>query len=231
MQGLDILLFDGLLRNKGNMRLTRCSADRFSVVAVVLLPTYERLHILRADQLHFVSERFEYARPVECSRAGFEDDRAPINLREDLDELIAHYSALQHDVAAAVHAVELVFIYETWTTTNMARKCGRARKGERLRADVPHGHWKTTTFVAGLRRSGMVAPMVLDGPINRNGSRSMSNTFLSRHSSRATSLSWTISAATRGPPCAMPSRRQARSCFTCRHTAPTSIRSKKPFRS
>ena len=110
MQGLDILLFDGLLRNKGNMRLTGCGADRFSVVAVILLPTHERLHILRADQLHFVSERFEFACPVECSRAGFEDDRAPINLREDLDELIAHHSALQHDVAAAVYAVELEYV-------------------------------------------------------------------------------------------------------------------------
>ena len=48
----------------------------------------------------------------------------------------------------------------------MARKCGRAQKGERLRASVSHGHWKTTTFVAGLRMTGMVAPMVLDGPIN-----------------------------------------------------------------
>lgn len=48
----------------------------------------------------------------------------------------------------------------------MARTYGRARRGERLRAAIPHGHWKTTTFVAGLRSSGMVAPMVLDGPIN-----------------------------------------------------------------
>jgi transposase len=60
----------------------------------------------------------------------------------------------------------LVFIDETWTTTNMARKCGRALRGERLRAGVPHGHWKTTTFVAGLRLTGLTAPMVLDGPIN-----------------------------------------------------------------
>jgi len=48
----------------------------------------------------------------------------------------------------------------------MARRYGRAPKGKRLRASIPHGHWKTTTFVAGLRLSGMVAPMVLDGPIN-----------------------------------------------------------------
>jgi transposase len=48
----------------------------------------------------------------------------------------------------------------------MARTHGRAPRGERLRAPVPHGHWKTTTFVAGLRTTGMTAPMVLDGPIN-----------------------------------------------------------------
>jgi transposase len=62
----------------------------------------------------------------------------------------------------------LVFIDETWASTNMARTRGRAPRGERLRAAIPHGHWKTTTFVAGLRNSGMVAPMVLDGPINGN---------------------------------------------------------------
>ncbi len=62
----------------------------------------------------------------------------------------------------------LVFIDETWASTNMARRHGRCRRGERLRSGVPHGHWKTTTLVAGLRRTGMVARMVLDGPINRD---------------------------------------------------------------
>jgi transposase len=65
----------------------------------------------------------------------------------------------------------LVFIDETWASTNMARRHGRAPKGERLRASIPHGHWKTTTFVAGLRLTGMMATMVLDGPINRDASR------------------------------------------------------------
>jgi transposase len=60
----------------------------------------------------------------------------------------------------------LVFIDETWTATNMARTHGRAPKGQRLRMGFPHGHRKTMTLVAGLRPSGMVAPMVLDGPIN-----------------------------------------------------------------
>jgi transposase len=49
----------------------------------------------------------------------------------------------------------------------MARQRGRIQKGERLKVGIPHGHWKTTTFVAGLRLTGMVAPLVLDGPINR----------------------------------------------------------------
>jgi transposase len=62
----------------------------------------------------------------------------------------------------------LVFIDETWTSTNMARTHGRCARGERLRVGVPHGRWKTTTFVAGLRLSGVAAPFVLDGPINRN---------------------------------------------------------------
>lgn len=48
----------------------------------------------------------------------------------------------------------------------MARLRGRSPRGERLRASLPHGHWRTTTFVAGLRLSGVDAPMVLDGPIN-----------------------------------------------------------------
>jgi transposase len=64
---------------------------------------------------------------------------------------------------------KLVFIDETWASTNMARVRGRAPRGQRLRAAVPHGHWKTTTFVAGLRQNGIVAPFVLDGPINRHG--------------------------------------------------------------
>lgn len=48
----------------------------------------------------------------------------------------------------------------------MARRYGRAPKGERCRAAVPHGHWKTTTLVAGLRLDGLSAPMVLDGAMN-----------------------------------------------------------------
>lgn len=50
----------------------------------------------------------------------------------------------------------------------MARTHGRAPRGERLRIGVPHGHWKTTTFVGALTLRGMIAPFVLSGPINRD---------------------------------------------------------------
>ncbi|WP_241771255.1 IS630 family transposase [Acidisphaera rubrifaciens] len=60
----------------------------------------------------------------------------------------------------------LVFIDETGASTKMARMRGRAPRGERCRAAVPHGHWKTTTFTGALRLSGMTAPMALDGPMN-----------------------------------------------------------------
>jgi transposase len=56
----------------------------------------------------------------------------------------------------------LVFIDETGTATNMARRYGRARRGARLIGRVPHGHWKTTTFVAGLRADAVTAPFVID---------------------------------------------------------------------
>jgi transposase len=60
----------------------------------------------------------------------------------------------------------LVFIDETWAATNMTRLHGRAKKGQRLLAAVPHGHWKTTTFIGALRCDGLTAPMVVDAAVN-----------------------------------------------------------------
>jgi transposase len=60
----------------------------------------------------------------------------------------------------------LVFIDETWAKTNMTRTHGRALRGERLVAKVPHGHWRTLTFIAALRADQVTAPCVFDGPIN-----------------------------------------------------------------
>ena len=60
-----------------------------------------------------------------------------------------------------------MFVDETWASTNMARRQGRSPRGERLRISVPHGHWKTTTVIAGLRTSGIMAPFVIDGAVDR----------------------------------------------------------------
>jgi transposase len=60
----------------------------------------------------------------------------------------------------------LVFIDEMGLRTNLIRRYGRARRGQRLIARAPFGHWKTTTFVGALRSTGLTAPMVVDGPIN-----------------------------------------------------------------
>ena len=58
-----------------------------------------------------------------------------------------------------------VFLDETSANTAMTRLYGWGPRSERLVDTAPHGHWKTTTFVAGLRESGIVAPLVLDGPM------------------------------------------------------------------
>ncbi|MGO6719201.1 IS630 family transposase [Rhizobium ruizarguesonis] len=63
---------------------------------------------------------------------------------------------------------KLIFIDETGLSTKMARLRGRAIRGERCRAGVPHGHWKTTTFTGALRLTGMTAPFVYDGAMNGN---------------------------------------------------------------
>jgi transposase len=72
----------------------------------------------------------------------------------------------------------LVFIDETWITTNMARRYGRALRGQRLIASVPHGHWKTSTFLAALRHDKITAPCIIDGAINGETFRAYIEQFL-----------------------------------------------------
>jgi len=64
-------------------------------------------------------------------------------------------------------AHRLVFVDETGTTTKMVRARGRCAKGERLKGQAPFGHWKTQTFIAGLRYGALTAPFVVDQPMNR----------------------------------------------------------------
>ena len=63
---------------------------------------------------------------------------------------------------------DLVFLDETGANTKMIRRYGWGPKSSRVISDLPHGHWKTTTFLAALRSSGFTAPLVVDGPINGN---------------------------------------------------------------
>ncbi|MGH9422488.1 MAG: IS630 family transposase [Thermoanaerobaculia bacterium] len=78
----------------------------------------------------------------------------------------------------ALDATKLVFLDETWLSTNMARRSGRCPKGQRLKAAIPYGHWKTTTFLAGLCHDGWIAPLVLDGPIDAESFRAYVEQFL-----------------------------------------------------
>jgi hypothetical protein len=61
----------------------------------------------------------------------------------------------------------LVFLDETGTTTKMARMRGRSLRRQRLLSKVPFGHWKTQTFIAGLRCDALTAPFVIDAPMDR----------------------------------------------------------------
>lgn len=82
--------------------------------------------------------------------------------RPDVAERRAIWRAKQ----AGLDPEKLVFLDETWAKTNMTRTRGWAPRGKRLIAYVPHGHWKTTTFIGALRARGLTAPLVVDGAIN-----------------------------------------------------------------
>jgi transposase len=75
-------------------------------------------------------------------------------------------------------AKRLVFIDETWAKTNMTRRHGRCARGTRLVAKVPHGRWRTLTFLAALRCDRITAPCVIDGPINGTSFRAYVEQFL-----------------------------------------------------
>jgi putative transposase len=82
--------------------------------------------------------------------------------RPDVARRRSQWTAYQNRIDPS----RLVFIDETWTKTNMAPLRGWAPRGQRLKAKVPHGHWKTMTFLAALRHDRVDAPWLIDGPIN-----------------------------------------------------------------
>ena len=122
----------------------------------------------------------------------------------------------------------LVFIDETGTNTKMTRARGRCDRGERLRSKAPFGHWKTQTFVAGLRSSALTAPWVIDAPMDRAIFETYVRTQLAPTLKKATSSSWTICPPTKARPPNKPFASEAPGSCSCRPTAPTSIPSKWP---
>jgi len=88
--------------------------------------------------------------------------RAAEQSREDVAEARQSWLGWQR----GLNPGKLVFVDETWTSTNMAPRYGWGPKGERVDGIAPHGHWKTSTFVAALRHDRITAPCVFDGPIN-----------------------------------------------------------------
>ena len=103
-------------------------------------------------------------------------DRAGLSYKKTLHAAeqdrpdIARRRALWQRPQGKIDARRIIFIDETWAKMSMTRRHGRSRVGQRLLAKVPHGHWKTPTFVAGLRYDGVVAPCVFNRPINATSS-------------------------------------------------------------
>lgn len=98
--------------------------------------------------------------------AGADAKKKTIYALEQKRSDIAHERERWAQVQATPASERLIFLDETWATTNMAPTWGRSPKGERCLGCAPGGHWKTTTFVCALSSEGLLAPLVLDGPIN-----------------------------------------------------------------
>jgi len=120
-----------------------------------------------------------------------------------------------------VDPARLVFIDETWTKTNMAPLRGWSPRGERLPAKVPHGHWRTMTFLAALRHDRVEAPWLLDGPINGETFRLYVDKVLVPTLRQGDIVVMDNLGSSRARPCGAPSGRPAPACFSCPNTRPT----------
>ncbi len=124
---------------------------------------------------------------------------------------------------------KVVFIDETGINTKMARLRGRCQRGRRLVASIPYGHWKTLTFIAGLRHDRLTAPWVIDGPMDGAPLFNTSKRSSPPRSMRVTLSCSTTCLLTKGRRLSMPSKSAAPGCCFCRHTRRTSIQLSWPF--
>ena len=115
----------------------------------------------------------------------------------------------------------IVFIDETGINTKMARLRGRCRRGRRMVASIPHGHWKTMTFIAGLRFDGLSAPWVIEGAMDGDAFGNTSKPNSRRPCKKATSWCSTICPLTNARKLPKPSKNAAHGCCSCRPIPPT----------
>ena len=130
-----------------------------------------------------------------------------------------------------IDARRLVFIDETWIKTNMTRTHGWGQKGEPLIDKVPHGHWKTLTFLAALTHKGIAAPCVLDGPINGESFMAWVEQFLIPELEPGAIVVLDNLGSHKADRIRQALRKAGASCSTCRPTRPTSIRSSRSSQS
>jgi hypothetical protein len=123
MQRLNILLFDALLGDEGNVGLTCGRTNGLGIITIVLLPSHERLHILRTDDLHLVPELLKFTSPVECSGTCLDNNRASLDLSDHFQKLIAHDPPFEYDPATAVHTVKLEYIFGDIDAENLNAHC------------------------------------------------------------------------------------------------------------
>jgi transposase len=112
------------------------------------------IEVQALSTIHLMLKRMDLTHKKKTLRAAEQD-------RPDVAQERRRFRVWQRFMDAS----RFVFLDETGTATNMTRRYGRAPRGQRVIDAVPHGHWLTTTFVAGLRESGIIAPLVLDGPM------------------------------------------------------------------
>jgi transposase len=99
-------------------------------------------------------------------RADADAEKKTLHAAEQNRPDVAQARAAWREKQPSLNAGKLIFIDETWTKTNRVCLRGRSPRGTRLNERTPHGHWKTSTFIAGLREDGLVAAVVFDGAIN-----------------------------------------------------------------